>query len=211
MITEPSTLATDYLLAALCLWLAWRLRARPHAAHHRAVRLFSAAFAATAAGSFAGGTYHGFKTVLSDRVGSAIWTTSTIAIGAAACLLLSAVLTAAVRGPARRWLLVAVWGQFAAYALWMLQHDEFVNVIVEYGSAMLIIGLLYLGLPALRYHRSKRWIIAGLVMTIAAAAVQQSGVDLHMYLNHNDLQHLTQMVAVSLLYKGSAELRDAVG
>ena len=114
MITEPSTLVTDYLLAALCLWLAWRLRARPLAAHRRAVRLFSAAFAATAAGSFVGGTYHGFKIVLSDGVASAIWTTSTIAIGGAACLLLSAVLTAGVREPARRWPLVAVWGQFAA-------------------------------------------------------------------------------------------------
>ena len=191
MITEPSTLATDYLLAALCVWLAGRLRARPLAPHRRAVRLFSAAFAATAAGSFAGGTYHGFKIVLPDGIASAIWTTSTIAIGGAACLLLSAVLTAGVREPARRWLLVVVWGQFAAYALWMLRHDEFVNVIIEYGSA--------------------RWIIGGIVVTIAAAAVQQSGVDLHVYLNHNDLQHLTQMIAVSLLYKGGAELRDAVG
>ena len=76
---------------------------------------------------------------------------------------------------------------------------------------MLVIGLLYLGLPTLRYHRSARWIIAGIVVTIAAAAVQQSGVDLHVYLNHNDLQHLTQMIAVSLLYKGGAEFRDAVG
>ena len=133
-----------------------------------------------------------------------------IAIGAAACLLLSAVLTAAVHGPARRWLLVAVWGQLATYALWMLRHDEFVNVIVEYGSAMLIIGLLYVGLPALSRHRSARWIVAGIVVTIAAAAVQQSGFDLHTYLNHNDLQHLTQMVAVSLLYEGGAELRHAV-
>jgi hypothetical protein len=32
-----------------------------------------------------------------------------------------------------------------------------------------------------------------------------------MFLNHNDLQYLTQMVAVLLLYKGDTELRDAAG
>jgi hypothetical protein len=45
-------------------------------------------------------------------------------------------------------------------------------------------------------------------VTIAAAAVQQSGFDLHRNLNHNDLQHLVQMIAVFLLYLGGAKLRD---
>ena len=209
MITEPSTLATDYLLGTLCLWLAWLLRMKPAAAHQRSVRFCSAAFAATAVGSFAGGSYHGFRTVLSDHSASAIWTTSTIAIGAAACLLLSAVVTAAVRGPVRRWLLAGVWAQFAGYALWMLRHDAFVNVIAEYGSAMVVIGLLYAVRPALRRQPSAPWIIGGIVVTIAAAAVQQSGFDLHTHLNHNDLQHLTQMIGVWLLYKGAEQLRDA--
>ena len=142
MMTEPSTLVTDYMLGALSLWLAWRLRTRPRAANQRAAALWSAALAAAAIGSFAGGTYHGFKTVLSDPIAGAVWTTSTIAIGAAACLLLSAVLTAGVRGPVRRWLLIALWAQFTAYALWMFRHDAFVNVIVEYGSAMLSIAVV---------------------------------------------------------------------
>jgi len=210
MITEPSTLATDYLLGTLCLWLAWRLWMKPAAGHQRSVRFCSAALASTAVGSFAGGSYHGFRTLLSDQVAGAIWTASTIAIGAAACLLLSAVLTAAVGGPLRRWLLTALWAQFAGYALWMFRHDAFVNVIVEYGSAMIVIGLLYAGRPALRHQPSAPWIIGGIVVTFAAAAVQQSGFDLHQHLNHNDLQHLTQMIAVWLLYKGGEELRDAI-
>jgi hypothetical protein len=114
------------------------------------------------------------------------------------------------RPEARRWPLVVVWAQFAAYALWMLRHDAFVNVIVEYGSAMLMVGLLYMSVPALRRHPSARWIAAGIAVTIVAAAIQQSGLDVHTYLNHNDLQHLTQMVAVWLLYNGGTELRDAV-
>jgi hypothetical protein len=208
MITEPSTLATDYALGALCAVFAWRLRAAAHVTNQRAVGLWALAFAATAVGSFAGGTYHGFMTVLPPALARAIWALTTIVVGMAACLLLSATLTAAVPRMARRWLLAAVWGQFAVYAAWMLRHDAFVNVIVEYGLAMLFVLLLHLAAPRLRREPSTRWVIAGVALTFAAAGVQQSGFDLHRHLNHNDLQHLVQMVAVWFLYKGGSNLRD---
>jgi hypothetical protein len=133
---------------------------------------------------------------------------TTIVVGLAACLLLSATLTAAVQRAARRWLLVAVWGQFGVYAAWMLRHDAFVNVIVEYGLAMLFVLLFQIAAPRLRREPSTRWVIAGVALTFVAAGVQQSGFDLHRHLNHNDLQHLVQMVAVWFLYKGGSNLRD---
>ena len=80
---------------ALC-GAAWRLRAAARATSQRAVGLWSLAFAATAAGSFAGGTYHGFATVLPGHLARGLWTVTTIVVGLAACLLLSATLTAAV-------------------------------------------------------------------------------------------------------------------
>jgi hypothetical protein len=209
MITEPTTLATDYVLGALCAVLAWRLRAAARATNQRAVRFWAFAFAATAFGSFAGGTYHGFSTVLSPGFAAALWTLTTIVVGLAACLLLSAALVAAVRPQTRRGLLFAVWAQFAGYAIWMFWHEAFVNVIVEYGAAMLATLVLQIATPGLRRAPSARWIVAGVAVTILAAAVQQSGFNLHKNLNHNDLQHLVQMVAVSLLYKGGAKLRDA--
>ena len=208
MITEPSTLATDYMLGALCAALAWRLRLKAHGADRRAMRFWAQALAATAVGSFAGGTYHGFGTVLPAPLARAIWAVTTIVVGMAACLLLSATLTAAVPRRSRRWLLVAVWGQFAIYAAWMLRHDAFVNVIVEYGLAMLFVLLLHFAAPRLRREPSTRWVVAGVALTFAAAGVQQSGFYLHRDLNHNDLQHLVQMVAVWCLYNGGSNLRD---
>ena len=208
MITEPTTLATDYVLGALCAALAWRLRSKARGANRRAMRYWAQALAATAAGSFAGGTYHGFSTVLPPQLARAIWAVTTIVVGMAACLLLSATLTAAVQRTTRRWLLVAVWAQFAVYAAWMLRHDAFVNVIVEYGLAMLFVLLLHLAAPRLRLEPSTRWVVAGVALTFAAAGVQQSGFDLHRNLHHNDLQHLVQMVAVWFLYKGGSNLRD---
>src|SRR6266850_4155017 len=208
MFTEPSTLFTDYALATLCAALAWRLRAAALATGQRAVRVWAFAFVATALGSLAGGTYHGFQVMLPPRVAAAVWTLTTLAIGVAACLMLTAALLATIGPRARRWWLLIVWVQFAAYAAWMLRHDAFVYVIVEYGLAMLCVLDLMLMRRA-RAGGAARWIAAGIGVSIAAALIQQSGFDLHRNLNHNDLQHLVQMVAVWLLYRGGIRLRDA--
>lgn len=208
MISEPSTLLTDYMLGSLCAWLAWRLRAVALHTRRRSVRIWALAFAATSFASFAGGMYHGFRRNLSPTLAGAVWTTTTLAVGLAACLLLTATLTATVqRGIRRLWLLV-VWAQFAAYAVWMLRHDEFVYVIVEYGAAMLCVFGLVMAASA-RLRTAARWVTAGTGVSIAAAAVQQSGFDLHRHVNHNDLQHLVQMIGVWLLYQGGVRLSDA--
>jgi hypothetical protein len=209
MITEPSTLATDYALGLLTAWLGWRLSLRAALTHQRAIRLWALAFAATAIGSFAGGTYHGFVTALSAPVAAVMWKAATIAVGLAACLLLSAVLMAGVGGAARRSLLVVVWLQFAAYVVWMLGHDDFLYVIIEYGSAMLVVLLWQLFNPTARQSRARNWIAGGVCATLVAAAIQQSGFDVHRHFNHNDLQHVVQMLAVWLLYRGGTSLADA--
>ncbi len=61
----------------------------------------------------------------------------------------------------------------------------------------------------MRVHRRGFLKTAGLVaLTFVAAGVQQSGFDRHRHLNHNDLQHLVQMVAVWFLDKGGTHLVD---
>jgi hypothetical protein len=51
-------------------------------------------------------------------------------------------------------------------------------------------------------------VTGGILASIAAAVVQQSGVRLHRHFNHNDLMHVVQMGGVWLLYQGGARLRD---
>lgn len=209
MITEPTTLATDYALGALTAWLGWRLWDLARQTKQRSVGLWAVAFAATSIGSFAGGTYHGFVTALASPVAATIWKITTIAVGLAACLLVSAALISRFHSPGRRMSLIVVWVQFVVYVAWMLGHDDFLYVIVEYGTAMTVVLLLQLSRKSTSRNPARAWIIAGVGVTLAAAAVQQSGVDLHRDLNHNDLQHVVQMVAVWLLYKGGTRLRDA--
>jgi hypothetical protein len=175
----------------------------------RTTRLRALAFAATAIGSFAGGTYHGFVTVLPVSVAAITWKVATIAVGVAACLLLSAALMSIVAGAVRRSLLVVVWLQFFAYLAWMLGHDDFLYVIIEYGSAMLVVFLLAVFNRTGGLGPARGWIIGGVCTTLAAAAIQQSGFDIHQHFNHNDLQHVVQMLAVWLLYQGGTRLADA--
>ena len=63
-ITEPMTMATDYLLAAQCLIQAGVLARRAPAMRFGSVPVWVAAFAATAVAALAGGAAHGFAIYL---------------------------------------------------------------------------------------------------------------------------------------------------
>jgi hypothetical protein len=65
-ITEPATLATDYLMAALAIYWARDLGAQRKLD-------WSRTFAALAAASFVGGTYHGFQGMMAEMVRQASW------------------------------------------------------------------------------------------------------------------------------------------
>ncbi len=92
----------------------------------------------------------------------------------------------------------------------MLGHDEFRYVIYDYGSTLAILLLLVIAgrTQGVAGHRAY---IGRDSVSIAAAAVQQSGIRLHQHFNHNDLMHVVQMGGVWLLYQGGARLRDAGG
>jgi hypothetical protein len=53
---------------------------------------------------------------------------------------------------------------------------------------------------------SGRLVLLGVAVSVAAAAIQQSGWAFHRYFNHNDLYHVVQAAGVWLLYRGA--LRD---
>ena len=53
-------------------------------------------------------------------------------------------------------------------------------------------------------------IIFGIIITFIAAGVQQSGIALHEHMNHNDIAHFIQMVAMWCFYQGSMVLNDGV-
>jgi peptidoglycan/LPS O-acetylase OafA/YrhL len=90
----------------------------------------------------------------------------------------------------------------------MATHDEFRYVIYDYAPAMF--GVLILQAYAYfgRREASVKWITAGILVSFAAAGIQQSGFTLHQNFNYNDLYHVIQMGAIYLLYKGALLLND---
>ncbi len=51
------------------------------------------------------------------------------------------------------------------------------------------------------------YFLLGLIITLARAAVQQSGFTIHKQFNHNDLYHVIQMAGIWYIYKGGIILR----
>jgi hypothetical protein len=207
-ISEPTTLITDYILAtvaAVCAVLLLKQDGR----RQSSVLYWALALCATAAASYVGGTYHGFQHELSGPMASMLWKATTMSMGVASVFLLAGAFTAAFSSPTRRWLIGAAALKLVIYVMWMLEHDEFRFVIYDYGSTLAILLLLVTAGQTHGVSGHRAYIVSGILVSIAAAAAQQSGFRLHEHFNHNDLMHVVQMGGVWLLYKGGARLRDA--
>jgi hypothetical protein len=148
--------------------------------------MWSLAFAFTAAASFCGGTYHG---LFPDP---RLWKATVFAVGFASFFLLA--------GSARFFAVLAA-VKLVAYTSWMIVHDDFLWVIVDYGITLLLVGIV---------HWRNRWIIGSIAVSIVGALVQQSDFTLHRHFNANDLYHLIQLVALWLLYRGAEGVRASM-
>jgi hypothetical protein len=207
MITEPMTLITDWVLTALCAVFGMRLERAGRARGDRSMRLLAGSFFATAIGAFSGGAAHGFRPHLSDAVNAVTWKVTVLAIGATTLLFVASAAYAALRPGPRDAVLGLAALQALVYSVWMIFHDEFVWVILDYVPAMFLV----LGLQLLLHRRgepSAAWIAAGILTSFVGAAIQAGGLAPHPYFNHNDLYHVVQMAAMWMLYRGGMQLRD---
>jgi hypothetical protein len=210
-ISEPTTLITDYLLGTLAELCGVLLLKQNMSRRQASIRWWALALFASAIASYVGGTYHGFQHAMDPLVAAILWKVTTISMGVASFLLLTAAISAGFTGQDRRWLIAGAALKLAIYVGWMLGHDEFRFVIYEYGSTLAILLLLVVAERTHGVAGHRAYIASGILVSIAAAAVQQSGVRLHQHFNHNDLMHVIQMGGVWLLFKGGARLRDAGG
>ena len=207
-ISEPMTVATDYLLAALGVWLGWRLVRGGRDAGETSRTLWGTSFLALAVAAAAGGTVHGFGDALGLVGGGWLWRLTTFAIGFGSAALLSAAVLARLTGAPRVAALALVVTKLAAYLAWTSVHDDFLYVICDYApSLLLVVGLM--AFPGRRAPLpGAGWAAAGVAVSFLAAAVQTSGFSLHRHFNHNDLYHVIQMGGLYLLYRGGLLVRD---
>ena len=101
-ITEPTTLITDYALAAFSTVFGMLLfRARTH----RGTLLWSIGFLSLAGAGLAGGSFHGFRLLMSESSHRSLWNITCILIGASAGFMISGALTGPLsrRGRNTKW------------------------------------------------------------------------------------------------------------
>lgn len=208
-INDPMTVATDYLITAACLFFAYRLYIRYKADGQKSILLWSLAFSFTAVASLAGGTYHGINAMIPDTALMVLWKTTIYSIGLAGLTMLAGTIIATFIEPVRVLLLIFVAAKFLSYAAWMVNHNLFLYVIVDYASGMLLLLLLQVYSYYRRQGHKSNWLIAGVLVSFFAAAVQMSGFSLHKHFNHNDLYHLIQLMGLFMFYKGASLFEDA--
>lgn len=181
---EPMTLLTDYILCVAALFFAVRL--------WRSFRLWSLAFLFTAAGSLLGGTYHGFGPHLTPLAQFTLWQATVLSLGLTSFFFLA--------GIGRLFAVIAV-VKFVVFASWMITHDEFIWVIVDYGVAFLMIAAAQIAAWIRSRAPSAPWFIGSVLVAILAASMQAARVTIHPKFNHNDLYHVIQLVALWMLYR----------
>jgi len=195
MVAEPMTMATDYALAAVTGCLCFFLFKQ---AKKQSRKFWGLAFAALAVAAALGGTHHGF-------VIEALWTPTVLAVGIASFGMLAGSAIATTAGRLRQGLIALALAKLLVYSAWMLGHDEFIYVVADTAVALLAVSILHL----FDWKNSaSRWMLAGVAVSLVAAAAQASGFDLHPNFNHNDLYHVVQIAAMALFYNGARRMQD---
>jgi hypothetical protein len=207
-LSEPTTMATDYVLVVLCGFFAWRLWRVGKGTAQASVYSWAAGFVCFGLASLAGGTFHGFSTLLSEAAHQSLWKVAIYAIGLAVFFLLTGTFHACIIPSVRRFVLLIPYAQLITYVFWMAIHNDFRYVIYDY--AVTDLGVLALQCYAGVIHRARSapWLAGGVLVSFLAAAVQFNEIAFHQHFNHNDLYHVIQMGGMYLFYRGALLLKD---
>ena len=206
-LSEPTTLVSDWVLAAVAVALGVRLyQAAGAGPGRRAQRLWAAGFLAGAAAALAGGAVHGFAAALTPLAHDVLWKTVLVAIGLAGSLILAGAVLATLAGGWQTAFLAGAAGQLALYvALVSVSND--VRLAVGNGAVTILALLTLAPTTASRHPRRLGWILLALGLTAAGLVVQRSGLGAGI-LNHNDICHVLQTAALWPFYRAGLLLHD---
>lgn len=199
---------TDYVLGAWALWLAVRLFSAAAGSGQVSVRLWAFGFVMTALAAFVGGTYHGFIQLLPGAVARVLWKITLISTGFGSAALFGAAVMAATTGTLAWALMAVVSLKLLVYLEVVLTRDDFLLVVVDYGSALLAILLAAWFVRPTGITPGAGWLAWGVGISVVAGCIQALRLAPHPKFNHNDLFHVVQLGALYCLYRGGVLLRD---
>ena len=208
-VTEPMTTATDYMITVAAFWFAARLLVPQANRTQLSRRSWGVAFIFLGLGAFFGGTDHGFATYLDQGWLNLLWMGALYSVGLAMFFVLVGTISGSVANRTWRLFFYAYSVLIcSAYAWWLIDHDDFVYAILNNLSTFVIICVLQVSALVRHQAESAKWILSGIAVSVLSAAIQRSGIDLHVHFNHNDLYHVVQIAGLYLFYRGASVMRD---
>lgn len=204
-LSEPMTLATDYVLGLLSLYFAWRMTGQ---GADRARRNWIGAFVACGVAALCGGTHHGFLPYLGSGAASVIWKVTLFSIGWAAFEAGTATVRTHLGASMQRPLTMVLAAQLAVYGVAVAGTDEFLIAIIDYSVIFCFVLVVHFRAWTRDQDQAAAWIAAGVVTSFAGAGVQAAGLAPHPHFNHNDLYHVIQMAGTWMLYRGASRTAE---
>lgn len=202
-VTQPVTVLTDLILAALCL----RFAARLGGSAVRSRRWWGLAFAWLTIAFVGGSIDHGFHAYLGAD--GPVWMLALASNALAGACMMFATARGQIGGRAGRVLQVVAAIGALGYLAYMLTTDVSFRGLVAYylpGQVLLLV------VSCVRWVRDAsgagKSLALGVFVGFAGAAYQLFGSGLHRHMNHNDVFHLIQMVALALFHRGAQRLED---
>jgi predicted membrane channel-forming protein YqfA (hemolysin III family) len=206
-VTEPMTVATDVVLAALAFVFAARLASRSAAEGSVAAAWLAAALAVTGLAALIGAFAHGTDTA-NDALRERLWRATVYVTGLIGAATVASVAFFAAQGSARTALLAFAAIKLVVFMYRVARRPEFRIVAADYGIALAIVLVGAVVEMVRRRAPGMTWMIAGVLVSLVAALVQARRVALHRHFNHNDLYHVIQMVALYAFSRGGLLLVD---
>ncbi|HEY9627441.1 MAG TPA: hypothetical protein V6C84_09080 [Coleofasciculaceae cyanobacterium] len=211
-ITEPLTMLTDYAIALQSSGFGILLFKLGRRRQQMAIQLWAIAFGSVAIAAILGGSCHGFARLIEFPTLLLLWKIMLFALSLAGSFMLFAAIKSRLSRRWQTWAGGLVGVKLLAYLGWIVLNpspaEAFVYGVVDYLSDMLLVLLLELRVALLPRSRGSGWIIAGILISGVAIALQTSGLVLFRYVSSNDLYHLVQMIALYGFYRGAKLLND---
>jgi hypothetical protein len=207
-VTEPATVTTDVVLAALASVFAARLATRSVAVGSAAVGFLAVAMLATGVAALVGAFAHGTDPARRSALRERFWRGALYVTGLVSAACVASVAFVAARGNIRMAIIAFAAIKLVVYEREVARRPEFRIAAVDYGVALAIVlvgatsGMLRGRAPGMS------WLIAGVLVSLVAGVVQARKLAPHRWFNHNDLYHVIQMIALYTFYRGGALLVD---
>ena len=207
-VTEPMTVGTNLVLAVLAFGFAARLTYGPVAEGSAAAGWLAAAFLATGIAAVVGALAHGTDPAAGAALRERFWRGALYATGLIGAATVASVAFFAARAGSRTAILAFAAVKLVAFVIRVTRQPEFRVAAVDYGGALAIL-LAAAAYMAVRHQApGMAWMIAGVLVSLVAGAVQARRLALHRHFNHNDLYHVIQMAALYAFYRGGTSLVD---